>query len=179
MNIERLNSWVAPVVSKGPNGEKLLVPQMFHARMLSRFRKQFLQSENCWLWSGRSVKGRAVIRIWSKTFIAARVAWYVHHGADPGLMDVCHTCDNPMCVNPEHLFLGTHIDNMHDASSKGRFPNRRGENHPNHSLTPAQVLEIRSSYDTGQFSQRDLALQFGVSQRQVFSIVHKISWGHL
>lgn len=75
---------------------------------------------------------------------AHRASWYLHHGEIPEGMQVLHTCDNTKCVNPKHLFLGTHQDNMNDKAAKGRSGPRpiRGERHGRHKLTEGDVREI-------------------------------------
>lgn len=82
---------------------------------------------------------------------------------------MCHRCDNPPCINPEHLFLGTRGDNNRDALAKGRTLN--GENKIQHKLTDEQVGQIRSRYAAGGISQSSLASEFGVSQQLVSDLV--------
>jgi len=120
----------------------------------------------CHLWTGgyqTSGYGavsysRDGIKYWKQ---AHRFSWEVQRGPIPEEMQVCHKCDNPACVNVEHLFLGTNSDNMRDAVAKGRHGGRkrRGENHPLAKLSDAQALEIRSSLERGV----DLAKRYGVS----------------
>ena len=85
-----------------------------------------------------------------------------------------HRCDNPSCVRPSHLFLGTHADNATDAKSKGRL--RSGERHQNSKLTWAKVEEIRALYATGEWKQRDLARRYGMSQGPIADIVTGKAW---
>lgn len=106
------------------------------------------------------------IRLNGKQHLSHRISWEVHRGAIPDGMFVCHRCDNPSCINPEHLFLGTHLANMADMSHKGR---RRGitavfgERHGRAKITDADVRAIRSSGT----SAKALALEYGVSDRQI------------
>jgi len=88
---------------------------------------------------------------------------------------VLHRCDTPSCVNPAHLFLGTHADNMQDMKRKGRQPSRRGYNNGRRKLTADDVLAIRSSTDT----QAVLAARYGVIQAQISRIQRRVAWSHL
>jgi hypothetical protein len=94
----------------------------------------------CWLWT-RSVmnkRGYGAMNTSKETRYAHRVSWQIYNGEIPSGMHVCHHCDTPACVNPSHLFLGTHADNMRDARAKGRAYT------PRRKLTPLQVAEIRT-----------------------------------
>ncbi|MAD95788.1 MAG: hypothetical protein CMB99_00530 [Flavobacteriaceae bacterium] len=94
-----------------------------------------------------------------RKYYAHRVSWEWHNGAIPQGLFVCHRCDNPKCVNPKHLFLGNHKDNMEDMASKGRhFGARR--------LTDEQVIEIRERF-AGKEDAKDLANEFGVSSQHI------------
>jgi predicted XRE-type DNA-binding protein len=91
---------------------------------------------------------------------------------------VCHTCDNRKCVNPDHLFLGSHDENMHDMKSKGRAPRMQGEAHGQSKLTADQVREIRRLSEEG-LTQRAIANRFGISRPHVSYIVNGKYWAHL
>jgi HNH endonuclease len=78
--------------------------------------------DGCWNWVGSKRNGYGVIRKYRLYYYAHRVAWELTNGAIPSGLFVCHHCDNPPCVNPAHLFLGTHADNMRDKTDKGRIP---------------------------------------------------------
>lgn len=102
---------------------------------------------------------------------ASRVSWFLTHGELPDL-DVCHTCDNPTCVRPDHLFLGTPLENSRDMVAKGR--STLGERHGNAKLTWAAVAEIRANPRVK--SQREWASQFGVSRRTIGLVVTNRRW---
>jgi len=124
------------------------------------------QQTECWECAAAPDGEYGRIRSNCKQYLAHRISWELHHGAIPNGMLVCHSCDNPRCINPEHLFLGTHSANMADMSRKGR---RRGitavfgEQHGRAKITDADVVAIRSS----GASAKDLALEYGVSDRQI------------
>ena len=109
-----------------------------------------------------------------------RVAYEIAFGEIPEGMSVCHTCDNPKCVNPEHLFAGTQTDNMRDASVKGRIviPHPSGERHPESIVTEDDVRSMRTDNGRGQ-SLSSLAKRHGISKSQVFRIVRRESWAHI
>lgn len=80
----------------------------------------------CWNWIGsKSTNGYGNIGIQKRTYYVHRVSWEIHNSKIPEGLDVCHKCDNRRCVNPEHLFLGTRLDNMQDCLAKGRVPASR------------------------------------------------------
>lgn len=112
--------------------------------------------------------------MWYKTKPAHRVAYVLANGAIPDDKRVCHACDNPACVNPRHLWLGTDADNMRDASAKGRMGNNRGIRNGNAKLTEADVQRVREMLANG-IRQADIADAFGISQ----SLVSKIKRGLL
>ena len=94
-------------------------------------------------------------------------------------MSVCHTCDVRCCVNPDHLFLGTHDDNMKDRDEKGRQAKQKGSSHGLAKLTEADVLDIRARYAAGGVTQRELAEEYGVNQSLVSYIKNKQIWKHI
>ncbi len=128
----------------------------------------------CLEWKGAPMAGGyGRVRInGQRTSKAHRHAWYLSHGSIPEGMFVCHKCDNPICVNPEHLFLGTAHDNMRDMAAKGRAAGstRRGERHPLAKLTEAQVSEIARRYvprGPGKSNAGELAREFGVRRETI------------
>jgi hypothetical protein len=104
---------------------------------------------------------------------AHRVAWELTHGPIPDGMLVCHRCDNPPCVNPPHLFLGTDALNAADKGAKGRARTtpQRGEDSPAAKVTTEAVLQIRARYAAGGISQRELGEEYGIGQTHVGRIV--------
>ncbi len=146
---------------------------------------QFVQkSTDCWLWTGKLSKsgyGRIVsggsVTKGAKTLRAHRVSWELAFGSIPDGLQVLHHCDNPRCVRPDHLFLGSHIDNMVDRNAKGHYP--RGVRHPNAKLTDDAIREIRRLYAAGGFRQQDLADRYGVNQTLIGFIVRRIYWRHV
>lgn len=121
---------------------------------------------------------------------AHRVAWEFTHGAIPAGMCVLHQCDNPGCVNPRHLFLGTDLDNKKDAHTKGRVPHGavhwtkphgnpvRGSRHPLAKLTEADVRKIRKLAARG-FSSTEIAAKYPVPARRIRRIVARECWPHV
>lgn len=167
-----------------------------------RFWSKVEKTEECWLWKGAKHKngyGSIVLdgrRLSRKYSTPSRVAWILERGMVPCGMEVCHHCDNPECVRPEHLFLGSHSDNMQDMARKGRQAYQRnpeiaprGQEVASSVLTDEQVREIRDRYGPavgrggpkirGGAKQSDLAKEFGVSQVTISAIIRRKSWGHI
>ena len=137
-------------------------------------------TDNCWEWlAGRFPTGYGAFHIKRKQYLAHRVAWKLMYGPIPEGFLVCHHCDNPPCVRPDHLFLGTYKDNTRDMLNKGRqnwSETPKGENHGRAKLTKEAVKEIREKYASGCFIQRELAEEYKISRRNISSIVTYVSW---
>lgn len=139
----------------------------------------------CWVWTayrGPEGYGKFWARNDTNTMMLAHVAsWILHGGQSPGNLCVCHHCDTPECVRPDHLFLGTNKNNSDDQKRKGRDSHciKRGESNGTSRLTTEQVLEIRRLYSAGGISQLSLAKMFSVSERNIFFIVHRLHWKHI
>jgi hypothetical protein len=134
-------------------------------------------SRRCWEWQGSrypSHYGR--IRAAGTSYRAHRVAWTLFYGEIPSGMFVCHTCDNPPCVNPSHLFLGDSAANHKDMEAKGR--NARGEIHGRAKLTNHDVQIIRARWINGA-GVVALAAEYGVSHSRISEIVHRKVWTHV
>lgn len=129
---------------------------------------------DCWIWIGtKHPRGWGNIRHHGKWMKAYRASYEVHHGQIPEGNVVMHSCDNPSCINPEHLSLGTQHDNVHDMLNKGRANPCRGENHPKAKLTATQVTEIRARYQPGKYRHGAgaLAREYGVSKPSIQAIL--------
>lgn len=151
MNLEMLGRFWGKVNIQGPN-------ECWN--WVAALNKDGYGQFNCGLDSGYSFK-------------APRISWKLHFGEIPQGLNVLHRCDNRKCVNPNHLFLGTHQDNMDDKVFKGR--QLKGESHRMAKLTDSQVLLIRSD----SRPLKDVALDYGVSKGLISYIRNKKIWRHL
>jgi len=131
--------------------------------------------DDCWPWTaGRGSHGYGQINVgYHKPITAHRFSYELHRGPIPVGMCVCHSCDNPLCVNPAHLFLGTHADNMADMMAKGR--SAHGELNGHAKLTRADVLSVRERLAAGE-SQQSIGDSFGVCRQTVSHIAVGKRW---
>lgn len=141
-------------------------------------------NNSCWLWVGsKNRHGYGTITVDGKSLLAHRVSWEIHFGAIPshesyhGLC-VLHKCDNPPCVRPDHLFLGTNRDNAIDKIDKNRQAVFAGEHNPRSVLTEKDVKEIRGRCADGE-RQTDIAREYGVSKYAVWRVIHRKNWAHI
>ncbi len=121
---------------------------------------------------------RKVAVIQRKRYRLYQVYHLLFNGPIPPGMQVCHSCDNPYCVNPEHLWVGTHHDNHRDKMNKGRHNNGRspGELNGSSKLTQSQVDEIRARYSPRKVTMEQLAREYGVAKSTISFIVKRVSW---
>lgn len=137
--------------------------------------------DECWPWVGAmSSKGYGWFKLdpRGEPMGAHRAAWLLLIGAIPDGLMVCHRCDNPQCVNPAHLFLGTAADNARDMWAKGRasYNGKKGETHYAAKLTADQVREIRRRYSAGGIFMYALAEEYRINQSVVSKIVNNKAW---
>lgn len=129
----------------------------------------------CWLWRGMvRADGYGIVTFGGKQQRAHRLAWVLFRGSiGPGLA-VCHKCDVPACVNPDHLFLGTDADNARDRVEKGR--SLLGEKHRGAKLTAEQVSRIKTMLDEDRMYMSEIAREFGVAVATIHAIKAGKNW---
>lgn len=139
---------------------------------------ELIPFSTCHWWTG-TIKETGYGRFHVKDrFIAAhRFSYEKEHGPIPSGLCVCHSCDNPSCVNPDHLWLGTQKNNMQDCSAKSRAGKSLGVNHGLSKLNDEAVKVIR--FFAGSVSNRRIAVAYGVSSSTVDSVVKAETWGHV
>ena len=135
----------------------------------------------CWLWIGyinSGGYGRMFTR-GNRGVLAHRYSYWMHKGEIPKGKYVCHTCDTPSCVNPNHLFIGTKADNNKDRHQKNRtvLPNQSGSNHSQSKLTEADVIDIRRLSKT--VSTQELSRIYGVEYSGLRKIINRKAWRHV
>lgn len=149
-------------------------PRAYEALLRERFDTKVEKSEGCWEWTGAlNGHGYGQITAYGGPKKAYRISYILHVGEIPPGMCVCHTCDNRSCVNPDHLFLGTTLDNVRDSVAKGR--NAHGRTSGKTTLVDAQVRFLRQARSTG-VSGRSLAGLFGITEQSVCDIYKRRSW---
>lgn len=141
------------------------------------FYDRLVKNQGCWEWIGdKESKGYGRIGYNNKQHKAHRVSWMLHNGPIPKDLCVLHKCDNPSCVNPNHLFLGTYQDNNKDRAEKSRSADQRGDKSHVSKLTWKKVKMIRYLYSTGLFRHKDLAWQFDVGQTTIWHVLNNSTW---
>jgi hypothetical protein len=140
----------------------------------------FYNGKRCWEWTAHcDKKGYGGFSFHRKFVLAHRASWMIFYGNILDDLCVLHHCDNPPCVNPAHLFLGTNLDNVRDRDKKGRNNQPRGENSGRAKLTFLQVLEIRTRYKRrgiGGETALELAKIFHMSRNAIWNIIKNRNW---
>ena len=163
---------------------KIEVTDGLKRRFWAKVRK--FDGDGCWLWSGAlHNRGYGYFNIDGKMYLTHRVSWLLKNGTLPADLLVCHRCDVKPCVRPDHLFLGTHGDNLHDAAVKGLMP--RGDKHPMRRrpersrtaiLTKENVVDIRAQRVGGK-TVEELARDFGLSKSAMYKVVSGTTWKNI
>jgi len=171
-----------------PHFKDMAHRQDFHERFWSKVFKD--ETTGCWMWCGDRTKSgygqivpmrtRKRPKLPSnKRKMAHRISWQIAHGPIANTTLICHKCDNPSCVNPDHLFPGTHKDNTQDCLNKGRMNPAIGTRSGSAKLTEHQIIEIRRMYKPWKFSAGKLAAIFKVSRCSIWKIVNFEHWKHI
>lgn len=145
--------------------------EIFIEKIRTSFERLFNKSDSCWMWQG-SVKSSKKLKYGNFSFrnvnwIAHRCSWFIYKGDIPDGLLVLHKCDVPSCVNPDHLFLGTHLDNQRDKITKGR--------HKGEKLNPIKVKELKQLM-ISEFGDMNLARKYGVSYQTIWHIRTGKTW---
>jgi hypothetical protein len=163
---------------------EMLADEAWRLKVEGRFWPKVMRPmgwDQCWPWTAsKDLSGYGHFKL--KSYVdarASRVSYALYYNASPGKLFVCHTCDNPGCVNPLHLFLGTCQDNSTDMVRKGRWrgpPDAKGENNGAAKLTAAQVATIRELIRLG-LSNTAIAQRFAVTHQLISKIRRGRAWG--
>jgi hypothetical protein len=136
------------------------------------------KSGNCWEWTASKRNGYGRIKVDKSMLSVHRLVYEMTNGKISKEMSVCHKCDNPSCVNPDHLFLGTHSDNMRDMVSKNRRDSK-GSKNGRSLLTEPSVRIIKKLLLEGFMLQKDIASKFNVSISTISGINQDKTWRHI
>lgn len=144
----------------------------------ARFDEYWMPEPNsgCWLWTG-GVKSKSheygAFAISGRSERAHRISYKIHRGEIPSGLHVCHSCDTPACVNPDHLFLGTNQENRADCCRKKRHAH--GDAHARSKIHSSDLPRIRQKLQLG-YTLTSLAVAYKVSESAIFDIKHNITW---
>ena len=148
-------------------------------KTLSRFMDKVQKDPNtgCWEWiKCKDSDGYGIFTIGNKNYRAHRLI-ADHYGKDITDKVVRHQCDNPGCVNPDHLLTGTHTDNMKDRSNRDR--QAKGSNNGTSKLTESQVMDMRNRYHAGGVTIREISKEYPISEEMCGRILKRNAWRHI
>jgi hypothetical protein len=129
--------------------------------------------EECWTWTGgRDKDGYGLFSTKDSSYRSHRLSWFLEFGKFDQSLMVLHNCDNPICVNPYHLFLGTHQDNVDDKVKKRRQSRPSGEINGRAKISDLQVEELRELYKSQKYTQKELGRIFNLSKSQISLLVN-------
>jgi hypothetical protein len=158
-----------------------------HASMPSKldclvsFQNKYIidSTTNCWNCIGYKDKnGYGFITINKKHYRIHRISYFIYNGPFDLSLQILHSCDNPSCCNPKHLFIGDQFDNMQDCVNKGRLNPGHGENKNNSKFTNQKIIEIREKYLKG-VSIRKLGKEYNVDHGHISKIINYKIWKHI
>lgn len=148
-----------------------------------RFWERTWVTSGCWSWLGeRNEDGYGKLSVGLKKKFAHRVSWEIHKGPIPPGLCVCHGCDNPSCVNPDHLYVGTHKQNMEDKARKGRVSfgdRKKGSQAWNAKLDERSAFAIRYAYVLSGATIASVATKTGMSENAIRCLVKRKTWTHI
>jgi hypothetical protein len=161
----------------------------------ARFWGKVQMSSGCWIWEGaKDAHGYGLFSLGDKNARAHRIAYRLTKGAIPEGMVIRHTCDNTSCVRPEHLLLGTQLDNIADRNERGRtargdragrrtrperYPRPQGSKNGRAILAEQDVLAIRAAHADGVATGKALAVEYSVSYSLIKQIIRRVIWRHI
>lgn len=149
--------------------------------LLKRFEDKFIKGDisACWNWKSAATPRYGIIWANGGNVYAHRLSYEIYVGEIPEKMYVCHRCDNTLCVNPNHLFLGTPMDNVIDKVQKGRMADQRGDKNPSSKLTESNVIKILSLINNSDKTYKEIGEIFGVGFDTISDIVNRKTWSHI
>jgi len=140
----------------------------------------FYSGTRCWEWNDcLTPQGYGQYYYNGKMISIHRYSYFISFGKFDSKLFVLHHCDNKKCVNPNHLFLGTHLENMQDMNKKGRRRDSAGEKNGQNKLTEKQVVKIYEMYHSGDYLQKEIGKIFGVDNATISRIIRGKRWSYL
>ncbi len=141
---------------------------------IERFHLRFKPTDGCWEWISKGKSAYGCFCIGKKKYYAHRISYQIFIGFIPPGLDVCHHCDNPKCIRPSHLFLGTDLDNMRDRASKGRNGNMNGERGGRSKISDLDAIELRKLY--GKYHYKTLQFVYGINRQNIWKVANRVTY---
>ncbi len=154
--------------------------QAYDESLKKRILRNYEEVNGCWNWKKyKNSLGYGIINVKGKIHLAHRISWQIFKGEIPESLLICHTCDNPSCINPNHLWMGTNKENQEDMFKKNRSRHVRGDDHSSSKLDSEKVKKIRSLSKPRYYTAKRLAEEFKVSEVTIHNIIYGRTWRHL